>query len=119
SMSVRRPGGNLVLSSVFRAGVAALAKSLAAEWAPHVRVNHVIPGRIATERVAQLDSFAADARGVTREEVTADMEAAVPLGRYGDPAEYARAVAFLVSDAASYITGASLQVDGGALVETY
>ncbi|MBT8198671.1 MAG: SDR family oxidoreductase [Acidimicrobiia bacterium] len=119
SMSVRRPGGNLILSSVFRAGVAALAKSLAAEWAPDVRVNHVIPGRIATERVAELDAYAANQRGIATDEMAAEMAATIPMGRYGDPEEYARAVSFLASDAASYLTGATLQIDGGALVETY
>lgn len=120
SASVRRPGGDLVLSSVFRAGVAALAKSLAAEWAPAgIRVNHVIPGRIATDRLVELDSHAAAASGETVEEVAARIAGGIPLGRYGDPEEFARAVAFLVSDAASYITGATLHVDGGALQESY
>jgi 3-oxoacyl-[acyl-carrier protein] reductase len=116
SASVREPVGTLVLSTVFRAGVAALAKTLADEWAAdHIRVNHLIPGRIATERVAALDEDAAERRGVTASEVRAGYERVIPIGRYGQPDEFAAAAVFLLSDAASYITGATLQVDGGML----
>lgn len=118
SMSVREPVHVLAMSGIFRAGVSALAKSLADDWAgAGIRVNHLIPGRIATERVALLDAGVAERQGLTPEQVRERSEAAIPLGRYGDPAEYARAAAFLVSPAASYITGATLQVDGGALRE--
>ncbi len=116
SGSVRQPAGTLVLSTVFRAGVAALAKALADEWAEAgIRVNHLIPGRIATQRVAQLDADAATRTGRSLGEVRAGFEAAIPLGRYGEPDEFAAAAVFLVSDAASYITGATLAVDGGVL----
>lgn len=116
SSSVREPIGHLVLSGVFRSGVAALAKSLADEWAPDgIRVNHLIPGRISTRRVQSLDSAIAATQGMTREEVQRRYVAAVPLGRYGTADEFAAAALFLLSDAASYITGASLVVDGGTL----
>jgi 3-oxoacyl-[acyl-carrier protein] reductase len=116
SASVREPVGTLLLSTVFRAGVAALAKSLADEWAPDgIRVNHLIPGRIATQRVAALDEDAARRRGVTTDEVRAGFEHSIPMGRYGLAGEFAAAAVFLLSDAASYITGATLQVDGGML----
>lgn len=116
SMTAKEPFGPLVLSGVFRAGVAMLAKTLADEWASAgIRVNHLIPGRIATERVAHLDAYAAEAKGVTVEEVVAAASNAIPLGRYGEPKEFAAAAVFLVSEAASYITGATLQADGGAL----
>lgn len=116
SSSVKEPIGHLVLSNVFRAGVAALAKTLATEWAEDgIRVNHLIPGRIATPRVDSLDGAIAAAQGVTRDEVQARTAGAIPLGRYGDPDEFAAAAVFLVSDAASYITGSTLVVDGGAL----
>jgi len=116
SISARQPLGALALSTVFRGGVAALAKLLADEWAgDEIRVNHLIPGRILTERVAELDAFLAERRGVSVEVVRAGQEASIPLGRYGHPAEYASAAVFLLSDAAAYITGASLQVDGGVL----
>lgn len=116
SISVRQPVHVLAMSQVFRAGVSALAKGLADDWAgAGIRVNHLIPGRIATERVAQLDAGIAERRGVEASVVRSEIEASIPLGRYGDPEEFARAAAFLVSPAASYITGATLQVDGGSI----
>jgi 3-oxoacyl-[acyl-carrier protein] reductase len=116
SLTVKEPLGNLVLSMVFRAGVSALAKALADEWAPRgIRVNQLIPGRIVTARVAAMDERTARRRGVSAAEVRADQEAVIPVGRYGSPDEFARAAVFLVSDAASYITGASLAVDGGLI----
>jgi 3-oxoacyl-[acyl-carrier protein] reductase len=116
SLTVKEPLGNLVLSTIFRAGVSALAKVLADEWAVRgIRVNQLIPGRIVTARVAAMDEATARRRGVTLAEVRSGQEAAIPMGRYGDPEEFARAAVFLVSDAASYITGASLAVDGGLI----
>ncbi len=116
SASVREPISTLALSGVFRAGVAALAKTLADDWAPDgIRVNHLIPGRIATERVRELDEGTAERRGVEPAVVRREAELHIPLRRYGEPPEYAAAAAFLVSPAASYITGATLQVDGGSL----
>ena len=116
STSVREPIDALAMSTVFRAGVSALAKLLANDWASEgVRVNHLIPGRIATERLDELDSGAAQRSGTTLEAVRESNENAIPLGRYGHPDEFAAAATFLVSDAASYITGATLVVDGGAL----
>ena len=116
SSSVKEPVGVLALSNVFRAGVAALAKTLAREWAPAgIRVNHLIPGRIATDRVALLDAYIAEQEGISQDAVQQRSEASIPLGRYGDPEEYAAAAVFLLSNAASYVTGSTLQVDGGAI----
>jgi 3-oxoacyl-[acyl-carrier protein] reductase len=116
SSSVKEPIGALALSNIFRAGVAALAKTLASEWAGEgIRVNQLIPGRIATERLDELDTYTADRSGMTVEDVRLQIRAGIPLGRYGDPAEFANAAVFLVSPAASFITGATLAVDGGAL----
>ncbi|GBD18801.1 MAG: SDR family oxidoreductase [Thermomicrobium sp.] len=114
SSSIKVPIPNLILSNVFRAGVAALAKTLAEELAPYnIRVNNVLPGRIATERLLYLDQVNAERAGVSVEEIRQRTIAQIPMGRYGDPEEFANAVVFLASERASYITGASLQVDGG------
>lgn len=115
SSAVRQPIEHLVSSTVLRTGVGALAKILAREWAPGIRVNHVYPGRIGTDRVHGLDRRLADAEGIPVGHVAARSQAGIPLGRYGDPAEFADGVGFLLSDAASYITGATLAVDGGML----
>jgi len=116
SSSVKNPIPNLGLSNVIRPAVSAMAKTFADEFAPKkIRVNQLVPGRIATERLTYLDDANAKKAGVTLEEQRKRSAAAIPLGRYGAPEEFARAAAFLLSDAASYITGATLQVDGGAI----
>jgi len=116
SVSTKQPAGILAMSTVFRAGVAALAKLLADAWAKDgIRVNHLIPGRIATPRLISLDADAAARTGSTPEDVRAGIEATIPMGRYGEPEEFASAAVFLLSDAASYITGATLQADGGLI----
>lgn len=116
SSSVKQPIGNLALSNVLRPSVTALAKTLALEHASQgIRVNHVIPGRISTDRVRELDEIASKRQGITLEEQQKRSKMKIPMGRYGEPEEFARAVTFLLSDAASYITGATLQVDGGQI----
>jgi len=116
SSAVKEPIPNLAISNVLRASVAALAKTLASELAPmKIRVNTLIPGRIDTDRVRQLDAINGQRAGVTAAEQQQRSAATIPLGRYGTPAEYGAAAAFLLSDAASYITGASMQVDGGLI----
>ena len=116
SSSVKEPVTNLILSNVIRPSVTALAKSLANELAGrNVRVNHLLPGRIATDRLKELDTINSQKAGISVEDHQRRIFATIPLGRYGQPEEFARAAAFLLSDAASYITGASLQVDGGLI----
>lgn len=116
SSSVKQPIPNLLLSNVMRAGVAALIKTLAEEVAAEdIRVNMVVPGRIATGRIAQLDQANADRQGVDVETIRQRSQALIPMRRYGEPEEFANAVVFLASDQASYITGATLQVDGGLI----
>ena len=114
SSSVRRPIPNLLLSNVFRPAVWALCQHLAGELATDgIRVNMLSPGRILTDRTRQLDQAQADRTGQSLEEVRAASEATIPMGRLGDPPEFGRVAAFLCSEAASYITGESLLVDGG------
>ena len=116
SSSVKNPIPNLGLSNVIRPAVSALVKTLADEFAAKkIRVNQLVPGRIATERLTYLDDTNAKRAGITLDEQRKRSAAAIPMGRYGEPAEFARAAAFLLSGAAGYITGATLQVDGGAM----
>jgi 3-oxoacyl-[acyl-carrier protein] reductase len=113
SSSVRQPIQNLDTSNALRPGVAALAKCLANELGPRIRVNTLAPGRIDTARSRSVDESRAQALGVSVEEQRRNVSEGIPLGRYGEPEELARAAAFLLSPAASYISGVSLQVDGG------
>jgi 3-oxoacyl-[acyl-carrier protein] reductase len=116
SSSVKEPIPNLGLSTVLRASVAALAKTLALELAAKkIRVNQIIPGRIDTDRVRQLDEINAKKQGVTPGEAREKAMAAIPMGRYGQADEFGRVGAFLLSEAASYMTGATVQVDGGQI----
>jgi 3-oxoacyl-[acyl-carrier protein] reductase len=116
SSSVKEPIANLGLSTVMRASVSALSKTLALELASkNIRVNQIIPGRIDTDRVRQLDEINARHAGILLEEQKTRAAGSIPLGRYGEIDEYGRAAAFLLSDAARYITGATLQVDGGQI----
>jgi 3-oxoacyl-[acyl-carrier protein] reductase len=116
SSSVKEPIAILALSNVMRSGVTSLAKTLSFELAPYkIRVNTLIPGRIATDRLRQLDELSAKKSGLALEEQQARNEASIPMGRYGAPDDFGRAGAFLLSDAASYITGTSVQVDGGLI----
>jgi 3-oxoacyl-[acyl-carrier protein] reductase len=112
SSSVREPLPRLVTSNVLRPGLVGLVKTLVAEIAP-VRINGIAPGRIATDRIARMDEMQASASGSSAEEVRKQMLGRIPLGRYGDPAEVGRVGAFLLSPAASYVTGAIVPIDGG------
>jgi len=114
SSSVREPIPGLVTSNAIRPGLAGLVKSLVDEIAP-IRINALAPGRLATGRIAELDAARAATTGATVEEIQRTTIARIPLGRYGDPAELGRVGAFLLSPAASYVTGAIVPVDGGMI----
>jgi 3-oxoacyl-[acyl-carrier protein] reductase len=111
SSSVRQPIPGLAISNGLRPGLAMVAKSLADELGPQgFRVNALLPGRIDTERVQELDEASGDAA-----ESRARGEASIPLRRYGRPEEFGRVAAFVLSPAASYLTGTMVPVDGGVM----
>lgn len=109
STSAKSPIAGLGISNGLRPGLAMAAKNLADELGPRgIRVNALLPGRIGTERVRHLDAQSGDA-----DAARAAAEATIPLGRYGEPDEFGRAAAFLLSPAAGFLTGIMLPVDGG------
>ncbi|WP_431937206.1 SDR family oxidoreductase [Micromonospora sp. RP3T] len=111
SISVREPLAGLGISNGLRPGLAGVAKDLADEYGPRgVRVVSLLPGRIMTDRNRELLAASGDA-----DRARAAAEAAIPLGRIAEPAEFGRVAAFLLSPAASYVTGVTVPVDGGAL----
>lgn len=114
SSSIKQTLDNLLLSNTFRAGIVGLAKSLSQEFAQdNILINTVGPGRIATDRVAELDQIRADKLGKDYEELKKQTEKSIPIGRYGRPDEFAKMVVFLSSGANTYITGQSFVIDGG------
>ncbi len=116
SVSVYEPIPGLALSNAYRPGLTGLLKTLATEAAPDgVTVNSVCPGYTATERLDELAAVTARNTGKTRDQVAGEWAAGIPAGRLGRPEEIAAAVAFLCSEAAAYITGVALPVDGGRL----
>jgi len=116
SSSVKEPIDVLILSNVMRSGVTSLVKSLSQQLAGNkIRVNNIIPGFINTQRLSTLDIQAAERMEIKYEQRREQVESTIPWGRYGEPEEFAKAAAFLLSDAASYITGVSLAVDGGRM----
>jgi 3-oxoacyl-[acyl-carrier protein] reductase len=114
SSGVQAPIPNLAVSNTLRSALVGWSKTLAAELAPNgITVNLIVPGRIATSRLASLDAAAAQRSGRSAEEVEAASRAAIPVGRYGRPEEFASVAVFLASPQASYVTGTTVRVDGG------
>ena len=114
SSSAREPIPGLTTSNLIRPGLAGLIKSLVAEIVP-VRINGLAPGRLQTDRIAQIDAALAASSNIPVEDIQKRTVERIPLGRYGDPLELGRVGAFLLSPAASYVTGAIVPVDGGMI----
>ena len=114
SIAVKQPVDGLMLSNSLRAGLTGFARTLANEVAPEgITVNNVLPGYTRTERLEELVEFMAEKQGTSVDEFRGTWEKEIPMGRLGEPRELAATVAFLASERASYITGTSIQVDGG------
>ncbi len=114
SITVKEPLPNLILSNSVRMATAGLTKSLAQELGPEgIRFNSILPGWTVTERVQKLMKQRAQSNGTDPQEEFRQQSAAIPLGRMGTPQEFANTAVFLLSPAASYISGVMLQVDGG------
>jgi len=114
SISIKEPIDNLLLSNVMRAGVTSLLKSLSLDLGSYgIRVNNLVPGLFGTDRLKELDLIYSREWRMTLEEVQEVNQSKIPLGRYGDPEEFGKAAAFLLSDAASYVSGETFIIDGG------
>ncbi len=116
SMSVKQPIDNLILSNSIRLAVVGLAKTLAIQWAKYgITINNIAPGPIRTERIEELANAKAEKEGISYEEAIKAWIKEVPMGRLGKVEEVAKLAAFLASEDASFITGATIQIDGGAI----
>lgn len=114
SIAVKQPVDGLMLSNSLRSGVTGFARTLANEVAPlGITVNNILPGYTRTDRVERLSAATAEREGISREAALAKWESEIPMGRLGEPREFAALAAFLASDRASYVTGQSIAVDGG------
>ena len=114
SIAVKQPVENLILSNSLRAAVTGFARTLANEVAAEgITVNNILPGYTRTERIEELAEMMARKQGISATEFKSRWEKEIPMGRLGEPREFAAVAAFLVSERASFITGTSVQVDGG------
>jgi 3-oxoacyl-[acyl-carrier protein] reductase len=120
SLVAKQPIDLLTISSTLRAGLSALTKTLANQVArDNVLVNAVLPGHVLTDRQRHLNEIRSKEQGISMEEYAEKVQGTIPLGRFARPEELGEVIAFLCSERASYITGVSLQVDGGIIQSTF
>ena len=114
SFVARQPADLMALSNSLRASVIGVMRTLANEYGPHgITVNSILPGYILTDRMRKVARSQAEARGLPADQAFDRIAANIPLGRLGDPHEFGNLAAFLVSEAASYVTGTAITIDGG------
>jgi 3-oxoacyl-[acyl-carrier protein] reductase len=114
SFVARQPADLMALSNSLRASVIGLMRTLANEYGPHgITVNSILPGYILTDRMRKVARAQAEAKGLPADQAFDRIAANIPLGRLGDPHEFGNLAAFLVSEAASYVTGTAITIDGG------
>jgi len=120
SLTAKQPIALLTISSTLRAGLSALTKTMANEFSREgVLVNAVLPGHVLTARQVELNEIRSKQEGVSVEDYAARVQQTIPIGRYGEPREIGEVVAFLASERAGYVTGATVQVDGGLIQSTF
>ncbi len=120
SLAAKQPIALLTISSTLRAGLSALTKTMSNEFARDgVLVNALLPGHVLTDRQIELNEIRSKQEGVSIEDYALRVQGTIPIGRYGQPREIGEVVAFLASERASYITGATIQVDGGLIQGTF
>ena len=120
SLSVKQPVENLILSNSFRSAVTAFAKTLSQQYGEFgITINNVAPGFILTSRLDELAQKRSEKEGISPEEILVNMGSSNPVKKIGSPEDIGAAIAFLVSERAGYITGITLQVDGGQIKSTY
>ena len=120
SLVAKQPQPLLSVSSALRAGISAMTRNMATEFGPdNVLVNALLPGHILTDRTRHVGEVRSRSEGITLERYLEQAEAAIPQRRFGRPEEIGDVIAFLCSERASYLSGASLQVDGGAVSSTF
>lgn len=120
SFVAKQPMELLTISSTVRAGISALTKTMASEFArDHILVNAVLPGHVLTDRQIHLNEIRSKEEGISIDDYAARVVRSIPIQRYAEPREIADVVAFLASERASYLTGVTLQVDGGLIQSTF
>ena len=120
SLTAKQPSALLTISSTLRAGLSALTKTMANEFSRDgVLVNAVVPGHVLTARQIELNEIRSKQEGISIEDYALRVQQAIPIGRYGEPREIGEVAAFLASERASYVSGATVQVDGGLIQSTF